>query len=361
MHRAPLAVLLALAATLAPAAPAPADGASLEASLSLGLVAVQDAARLLLQDQRAEAVVSLDAAVSFGEDAVDDAADPGTVAELGTLAAKAGKKAAAFVKAATKARDAMANPNLAELAAVKASMKASKAGYAALGVLRGFPSAGPAVVELGAKTAGFHEPGDLLEFRIHPGRDAEGQPCLEEPQVAVIDPFGNGSVLEGYEVVASNADGSFDIEVVMGDNGGPARVEVTSCGVTRRWLLFNYGPTGTFAPKPEVDRFDGAYTGSFTGTGTAFGENFPVDGGVAFTVAGGVITVTDPGNGVGNLSARGSAGFAGAGGTFDAAYTFGGKFTATALGTGPGTAVASGSWTATFEGGTARGTWSAGR
>ena len=173
---------------------------------------------------------------------------------------------------------------------------------------------------------------------------------------------GNGSVVPGTPLSVTNADGSITVTVEMGASGGPARLEVTSCGVTRRSLLFNYGPRGTFAPKVTADRFEGAYTGTYTGTATVQGMGtVPVSGGVSLTVAGGVITVTNPGSGMGTVSATGTAGITGAGVVGGDSYGFNGKFTATSFGTGPGSAVAGGTWKATFAGGTSHGTWSASR
>jgi hypothetical protein len=135
-------------------------------------------------------------------------------------------------------------------------------------------------------------------------------------------------------------------------------VEARACGVTRTWLLFNYGPRDTFPklPFPSVARFDGTYTGTFQGRAfLADGTSQPVDGAVRVVVAGGTITVTEPGGGAGSLSAKGSSRFQGAGGALGANYTFSGRFTSTVT----GASAAQGGWNARFQGGTARGTGSA--
>jgi hypothetical protein len=105
----------------------------------------------------------------------------------------------------------------------------------------------------------------------------------------------------------------------------------------------------------EDDEFDGSYLGTYSGTATGSEGSFPVSGSVAFTVSNGVITVTEPGGGSGTLTSDGSGSFAAAiGGGFGC--NFGGSFF-----TSPEGVFAGGSWTCTFEDGTAAGGWSATR
>lgn len=115
-------------------------------------------------------------------------------------------------------------------------------------------------------------------------------------------------------------------------------------------------PTGISTS--DVTRFDGSYTGSYTGfASVSGGGSTPVNGSVAFSVAGGVITVTEPGNGSGTISANGTANFTGAGATNGAPYSFSGTFNLN-----PDNSVtASGTWESQFTGGSASGSWAASR
>jgi hypothetical protein len=352
---------LALLAVVALAPRTGADVANLQAVLDDSLKDVQDAADALLGKERVTAIAFLDEALLEADSAVLNTEDPAVQAELGTLAAKVAKKVAAYRKAVLAARDAMANTNVPDLWAVKAAGRAAKAGYGAEAGFAKVLSHGPTPVEVKGSKAGFHQPGEFVDIRIYPGVDEFGDPC-PAPVFVVVDPFGNGSVVPGTPVSVTNSDGSITVTVEMGASGGPARLEVSGCGVTRSSLLFNYGPIGTFAPKVSVDRFDGVYVGTYSGTAYAAGAGTqPVSGGVSLTVAGGTITVTDPGAGMGSLSARGAAGITGSGVVGGDSYRFNGKFTATSFGTGPGSATASGTWSATFDGGTSHGFWSATR
>jgi hypothetical protein len=108
-------------------------------------------------------------------------------------------------------------------------------------------------------------------------------------------------------------------------------------------------------PPPNTDQFDGDYMGSYSGMATDSEGSFPVSGSVALTVSNGEISVTEPGSGSGTLTADGSGTFAAAtGGGFGC--DFGGDFF-----TSPEGVFAGGSWTCSFEGGTAEGGWSANR
>jgi len=103
-----------------------------------------------------------------------------------------------------------------------------------------------------------------------------------------------------------------------------------------------------------VGRFDGAYTGSYSGTATIPGYgSFPVNGSVACSVSNGVITVTAPEAGTGTVNASGAASFGAAGGAVGNA-TFSGTFVVQAN----GSVYASGTWNSNLDGGgTASGTW----
>ncbi len=95
-------------------------------------------------------------------------------------------------------------------------------------------------------------------------------------------------------------------------------------------------------------RFDGTYTGSYTGADK---------GRVRFTVSGGSITISSPGSGSGTVSAGGSASISGAGNDGNSSYSFSGTFTIGA----DGRATASGRWSGQQSGFQGSGTWSASR
>jgi hypothetical protein len=112
----------------------------------------------------------------------------------------------------------------------------------------------------------------------------------------------------------------------------------------------NKSVKATFNLSTGVSRFDGSYTGSYSGTAIFDdGTSSPVNGSVTFTVANGFITVTNPGSGSGRIS--------GGGGGSGVSYSFSGTFSVSPA----GAAAADGGWSATFSGGAALGEWGASR
>jgi subtilisin family serine protease len=107
--------------------------------------------------------------------------------------------------------------------------------------------------------------------------------------------------------------------------------------------------TTTLTIREDVERFDGTYSGSYSGSG--------VSGGAGFTVSNGAIDVTVPCCGSGTLTSNGSATFSGSGFFEGASCTFTGRFTLSST----GAVSASGSWACVFEGDTYTGSWSAAR
>ena len=106
---------------------------------------------------------------------------------------------------------------------------------------------------------------------------------------------------------------------------------------------------------PAKSKYDGSYRGMFSGS---FAGR-PAMGSVAFSVANGVITVTDPGQGTGTVDSSGSATFSGSLGVADVACKFTGAFRSS---TDAQQGVrASGSWSCAGSGQTGKGTWSADR
>lgn len=107
---------------------------------------------------------------------------------------------------------------------------------------------------------------------------------------------------------------------------------------------------------PPVPIFDGTYTGSYSGTVSAFGITTPVSGAVQFTVSGNTVAVTAPAPGSGTIDNDGSAEFSPTGGTVSGAI-FSGTFTLSA----GGDVSASGGWTYDLDPAFGSGTWNASR
>ncbi len=110
-----------------------------------------------------------------------------------------------------------------------------------------------------------------------------------------------------------------------------------------------------FGQAPAKSKYDGSYHGMYGGS---FAGD-PATGSVAFSVANGVITVTDPGQGKGTVDSSGSATFSGSLGVADVTCKFIGAFRSSS-GAQQG-ARASGSWSCAGSGQTGKGTWSADR
>jgi hypothetical protein len=110
-----------------------------------------------------------------------------------------------------------------------------------------------------------------------------------------------------------------------------------------------------FGQAPAKGKYDGSYHGTYDG---AFAGD-PATGSVAFSVANGDITVTDPGQGSGSVDSSGSATFSGSLGVANVSCKFIGAFRSASG--APQGAHASGSWSCSGSGQTGKGTWSADR
>jgi hypothetical protein len=114
-------------------------------------------------------------------------------------------------------------------------------------------------------------------------------------------------------------------------------------------------PSTVFGQAPAKSKYNGSYHGKYSGS---FAGD-PATGSVAFSVANGVIAVTDPGQGKGAVDSSGSATFSGSLGVENISCKFVGAFRSS-TGAQQG-AHASGSWSCEGSGQTGRGTWSADR
>jgi hypothetical protein len=116
--------------------------------------------------------------------------------------------------------------------------------------------------------------------------------------------------------------------------------------------MFAVGST-VFSQAPAKGKYDGSYHGMYNGS---FAGN-PATGPVAFSVANGDITVTEPGQGTGTVDSSGATTFSGSLGMGNITCKFVGTFQ---LSTGKQQgAHASGSWSCSGAGQTGKGKWSA--
>jgi hypothetical protein len=134
----------------------------------------------------------------------------------------------------------------------------SRAAYSA-----GYRVGPPVVAELDTSDGGFHDPGEVVELQAY---DADGNPCLEVPQVVVE----NTPPTQAIDLGSVVADGSGRVTLVMGQQQGSGSVAVTACGRSTTVLLYNYGPP----PPPGLPRGfptnlpPGLYQLSFSARGT---------------------------------------------------------------------------------------------
>ncbi len=116
--------------------------------------------------------------------------------------------------------------------------------------------------------------------------------------------------------------------------------------------IFAAGST-VLSQTPAKGKYDGSYHGMYNGS---FADN-SATGPVAFSVANGAITVTDPGQGSGTVSSSGATTFNGSLGMGNITCKFVGTFQ---LSTGKQQgARASGTWSCSGAGQTGKGKWSA--
>lgn len=337
------------------------DAASLDERVAGAVERVLEAAERIAAGDRAGAAAraaeaaDLAAALRAALDAEDSRA--ALARSFGRVRKDARSLESKLRKASRKADDPLTSDDRAE----KAAEKAVVVGAGILRTLRRVPGPGVPFWETDARSAGIHAADADVDFTLLPGLVPGGSPCPETPQVRVVVSGADGSFDTTVQPLPADRRGNQRFRVAAGAVAGAARVEVTACGVTRRWLLFNRGPAGTFSTKaaPAPGRFDGTWAGGFKGTVTLpNGTRFPASPGtVGFQVANGTIMVTDPGTGTGTVSPFGKTLFSGSGAAQGARYTFQGTFTSTFS----GAAASSGNWTARFQGGTAHGTWNATR
>ena len=108
--------------------------------------------------------------------------------------------------------------------------------------------------------------------------------------------------------------------------------------------------SAVFGQASAKGKYDGSYHGMYSGSFA--GQE--ATGSVAFSVANGAITVTDPGQGTGSVDSSGATTFSGSLGLGNISCKFVGNFRSAS-----GKPHASGSWSCTGAGQTGKGSWSA--
>ncbi|HXU22338.1 MAG TPA: hypothetical protein VN788_17300 [Verrucomicrobiae bacterium] len=116
-----------------------------------------------------------------------------------------------------------------------------------------------------------------------------------------------------------------------------------------------YAVASTVFGQTAKSQYDGSYRGAYSGS---FASN-SVMGSVEFSVANGVITVTEPGRGAGTVDSSGAATFSGSLGVARVTCKFTGAFRSSTR--AQQSVHATGSWSCTGSGQTGKGTWSADR
>jgi len=197
--------------------------------------------------------------------------------------------------------------------------------------------------------------GGTAQFRVR---------LTEKPQAPVTIPISSSNTKEGNPSVGflvftpANWSAAQTVTVTGVDDGAFGSVKysirVGPAQSLDRAYAGKQGATVSLTNKDKtgIDRFNGTYTGSYSGTASYDGFVVPVSGAVSFTVLNGVITVTAPEPGRGTLTAKGDASFGTAGGALNGA-TFSGVFFA-APGKKP---YASGSWSYSLDGAVGQGGW----
>jgi hypothetical protein len=204
--------------------------------------------------------------------------------------------------------------------------------------------AGPTVVPV---TSGECTAGDTCDAQI--ATATGGVP----PYYYTADTFSNGAPPLGLVVgidgrltgTAPNAEGTYAFSVCVVDSIG----------------AFDCATTSVTINLPGVEQFDGFYTGSYSGTASCPGFNFPISGSSSVTISNGAISGTsDDGNITGTITANGAVSMGAVGADCPA------QFTGSASIDAGGNASAGGSWSCTVSScpgdpGSASGSWSSSR
>jgi hypothetical protein len=263
--RLPSAVLLASLAALPFTSPAAAATAEEIDQLVLDGVhsAVQAAvehAQVVLDDlDPATPLATLDAAIAKAALAATAAATDESRALLGKREAAVRQKIAQFQQKLDKARALLAENTAAPLKINKAIGKAGTTGLKAVGLIRKkFPLPGIGLMEKNARTAGFHGAGAPVDFKLIPGLDEDDLPCTEIPSItATASPPGALDRVDTLE--------GANFRVVLGAERGVVTVQVSACGVTRNWMLYNSGERDELKNAPVA--LSGTWAGTYSTTG----------------------------------------------------------------------------------------------
>ena len=212
--------------------------------LALPAVAGADAAQLrsLVQDVQndmivaaqqvgdgdiAGALVTIDSAAATLDAVSAGLADPAVRAELGRTLRRVVGGVGATDKKVGKARATV------ESGRKSLRVKLSKLRVAAKSAMKTALKLGaPVVAEINAATAGFHGPGDQVQFQI--------SVTCAEPPVVTVENMALSQAIDLLSVVIDEATGI--ITLVMGSEEGGGSISVSACGESGTVLVYNYGP-----------------------------------------------------------------------------------------------------------------------
>jgi hypothetical protein len=202
----------------------------LEQGLQSALEQIAHAVVAFSQGDASTASAELGEASALLDQLATLATDPAVKEEMGRLASKARRGIRGVRKRVRKAQKAVDSQRKRVTKQLKALKSAYANGLKAASTVRA-----PVFAEEGRKTAGFHQPGDLVTFAVY---SADGTPCTEIPTVSVQNQ-GFPNVVD-VNTVQTNPDGT--VTMTMGEDQGGAYVTVTACGRSSTRLLYNYGP-----------------------------------------------------------------------------------------------------------------------
>jgi hypothetical protein len=186
-------------------------------------------------------------------------ADPAVAAGMGVKLGKLKSGLRKTQKSVAKARKMIGRGK-------KISIQLRKLRIASKAALKAASRVGhPVIAEANARSAGFHEPGDLVELQIY---GLDGTPCLETPQIVVQ----NGPLSAALDLGSVAVDESSGrVTLMMGEQQGGGSVTVTACGRASTMLLYNYGPKPPKLPKGFPKNLPlGLYEMSYSASGPGF-------------------------------------------------------------------------------------------
>ena len=219
-----------LALTLLAARPAGAQAPTLASAVEGFLDQVGGAVMQVMRSDDATASADVAAARVLLDQLRTLSVEPGARQALGPAARRVVRLVRTMNGTLRRAQGALADPRTRTRRKVQMLKAVYARGMRALGAV-----ARPVLAEANARSAGFHEPGQDVTFRV---LGPDGGLCNETPTVAVENQYASSAV--DLATVVAHPNGT--VTMTMGAGAGGARVTVTACGQTSSRLVFNYGP-----------------------------------------------------------------------------------------------------------------------